>query len=328
VSIIGIESAIYGVDDVATCTRFFDDYGLPLVSKSAEQAHFRLEEGSNVVLRQVKDAAIPRSGLQGIGVHETIWGVDGSESLESLVASLAKDHQVQRDPDGTAHVVAPFGLAYGLRVFRKTQVYSAPDPVNSPGRINRFNQLRKWKTRARPKTLIHVVYQVPDTAVCRDYFIERLNFRLSDRQDPFGFYLRADGAQDHHNIFFLNAHLPFPGFDGKLRFDHANFGVEDFDEVMIGANYMERHGWPKSDWGVGRHRISSAVFNYLPCPAGGAAEYGADQDMIDDSWIPRQWKPAFGSFVFVHNIPPFAKVEPPWDVDFAPGYTPQAKPKS
>lgn len=29
---------------------------------------------------------------------------------------------------------------------------------------------------------------------------------------------------------------PVPGMDGRLRFDHANFGVEDIDEIMIGAN--------------------------------------------------------------------------------------------
>jgi len=88
------------------------------------------------------------------------------------------------------------------------------------------------------------------------------------------------GANDHHNIYWLRADLPFPGLDGKTRFNHVNYGVEDLDEVMVGANYMERRGWQKSVWGLGRHRIASSIFMYLPCPAGGDAEYGTDSDAI------------------------------------------------
>jgi hypothetical protein len=44
-----------------------------------------------VVLRHVKDAEVPASKLAGIGVHETIWGVDCEASLEKLVVELARD---------------------------------------------------------------------------------------------------------------------------------------------------------------------------------------------------------------------------------------------
>jgi len=204
-------------------------------------------------------------------------------------------------------------------------VYSAPDPTNSPGNINRINQNRKWKTQARPKTIQHVVYQVPDPRTSWAFFRDRLHFRLSDDQREFGVFGRADGANDHHNIYFLNAHLPFPGFDGQPHFDHVNYGVEDIDEIMVGTNHMERQGWPKSVWGLGRHRIASALFMYLPCPTGGEAEYGADSDFIDDSWVPRSWSPMFGFFTFMHNIPPFMLDAAPWDWTYVEGHTPSPK---
>ena len=115
-------------------------------------------------------------------------------------------------------------------------------------------------------------------------------------------------------------------FQGQVRFDHTNFGVEDIDEVMVGANHMQRQGWPKSEWGLGRHRIASSVFMYLPCPAGGQAEYGADSDCLDDNWVPRKWSPMFGFFSFVHNMAPFMLEAAPWEWDYADGYTPPAKP--
>lgn len=324
-AIIGIESVVYGVNDVAECTRYFMDFGLPLLERSDTHAHFRLDEGSNVIVRHISDAALPRTAMAGTGVVETIWGVDRQDSLERLARELSRDREVRVDADGTVHSTDDTGIPFGLRVYRKNPVYSAPDPVNSPGNINRINTQRKWKVKARPKTIQHVVYQVPSPEASWAFYRDRLGFKLTDIQKGFGIFARGSGANDHHNVYFLNANLPFPGLDGKVRFDHVNYGVEDLDEVMVGANYMQRQGWPKSEWGLGRHRIASSIFMYLPCPTGGQAEYGADSDYLDDSWVPRVWNPMFGFFSFVHNMAPFMLDAAPWEWEYAPGYTPERK---
>ena len=325
-AIIGIESILYGVDNVAECTRYFVDFGLPLVEQTEQHAHFRMEEGSKVFIRRINDPAIPKNRLVGSGVCEVIWGVDRQESLDRLVKDLGRDRAMRIDADGTARCLTDDGQAIGLRLYRKNAVHSAPDPVNSPGKANRINTQRKWKVKARPKTIQHVVFQTPDPEKSWAFYRDRLGFKLSDIQKGFGIFGRGDGANDHHNIYFLNANLPFPGMDGNLRFDQVNYGVEDLDEVMVGANYMERQGWPKSAWGLGRHRIASSIFLYLPCPTGGQAEYGADSDVLDDAWVPRVWNPMFGFFSFIHNMAPFMMDAAPWEWDYAPGYTPEAKP--
>ena len=326
----GIQTVLYGVDDVELCTRYFVDFGLPLIEKSDAHAHFRLDEGSEVIVRSINDPAIPKSGLRGTGVQEVIWGVDTQHNFDRLVKDLGSDREMRFDEDGTAHCLTDEGLAIGLRVFTKHPVVSAPSPINSPGNINRINQHRKWIAKARPKTIQHVVFQAPDVDKCWAFYRDRLGFRLSDVQAGFGIFGRAPAAHDHHNIYFLNANLPFKGpdvwgMDGELRFDHVNYGVDDIDEIMTGANHMQRQGWPKSHWGLGRHRIASSLFMYLPCPTGGQAEYGADSDHLDDSWVPRIWNPVFGAFSFVTNIPPFVADAAPWEYTYAPGYTPETK---
>jgi catechol 2,3-dioxygenase-like lactoylglutathione lyase family enzyme len=325
-AIIGIESVLYAVNDVAECTRYFVDFGLPLLNHGPDFAHFRLEEGSNVYIRHINYKSIPQSCLVGTGVCEVTWGVDRPESFDALVADLQRDRPVRIDADGSAHCLTDEGQAIALKVFTKAPVTSAPDPVNSPGRTNRLNQQRKWKVKARPKAILHVVFQTPDFEKTWVFYRDRLGFRLSDIQKTFGIFGRADGAVDHHNVYFLNANLPFPGMDGKFRFDHVNYGVEDLDEIMVGANYMQRQGWPPSVWGLGRHRIASSLFMYLPCPTGGQAEYGADSDMIDDSWVPRVWNPMFGFFSFVTNMQPYMLDAAPWEVAYVEGYTPGKKP--
>jgi len=315
-AIVGIHSLVYGVDDLAESVRFFEDFGLPLKARSENHAHFRLEEGSNVVVRRMDDAWFLKSEQVGIGVRECVWGVDTQESFDTLLADLARDHAIVMDPDGTARLVTRFGQALGLKVWNRKPVNRAPSPFNSPGRINRINETRKWIRRAVPATIQHVVWGFPDVNETLEFYRDRLGFRLSDVQLGAGVYIRADGAGDHHSLFIADAQASVLGFDGTIRFHHANFGVEDMDEIMVGKNYMERRGWPRSTWGLGRHRISSGAFLYLKCPAGGEAEYGADIDVLDDRWMPRVWEATFGSNIFMHDLPVFLQHEIEWNVGF------------
>lgn len=315
-AIIGIESLVYGVEDFAESVRFFEDFGLPLHKRSDDFAHFKLSQGSNVHIRLLDDPWFLKSEQVGLGVRECIWGVDSQESLDELITDLRRDHDVRIDADGSARIVTHFGQALGFKVWNKKPVYTAPSQFNSPGRINRVNEMRKWIRRAIPTCIQHVVWSFPDVNQTLDFYRDRLGFRLSDIQLGSGVYIRAGGAQDHHNIFIADASAKFLGFDGTIRFHHANFGVEDIDELMVGKNYVERKGWPKSSWGLGRHRISSGAFLYIKCPAGGEAEYGADIDVVDDRWMPRIWEARFGSNIFMHDLPVFLQDEVEWNVGF------------
>lgn len=303
--ITGIDTLVYGVKDVDECVRFFEDFGLTLKRREEKFALFRLEEGSKIELRSIDDPTLPDTVLQGTGVRETIWGVNSRESLDELAAGLAKDREVRRDPDGTAHFSSDCGLSLGLRVYNKKRVVYAPDPLNAAGAPSRLNVSRKWKTRARPKALTHVVFAVEDYVKTYRFFEERLNFRLTEYQIKFGLYLRGDGANDHHNLFLLDCHTgSAPGYP---IFHHANFAVEDIDELMIGTNYMTRRGWNTGNLGQGRHRIASALFSYFMCPTGGQAEYGADSDFLDDNYIPREWNAMFGVQSWMTQQPDWMK---------------------
>ena len=315
-SILGIQSLIYGVPEVAESTRFFTEFGLPLERSSERESVFRLEEGSTVVIKPLEDATVPGGSLVDTGVKEVVLGVDTQAALDALQADLSRDRAVRAEEDGTLHFLTDCGLPVGLRVFAKKQVVSAPDPLNAPGHVQRLNRPRKWRKRAKPKVIGHVVFAVENYEATFKFFRDRLGFRISDYQPGIGIYSRCDGAPNHHTLFFMNRDLHMDGMDGQNRFHHANFGVEDVDEIMVGANYMENRGWPKSHFGLGRHRVDSALFYYLPCPAGGEAEYGADSDYVDDSWVPRFWSsPMFGYAHFVHANPGFFG-EPKWDVRF------------
>lgn len=321
-AIIGIERLIYCVDDVEKSVQFFEDFGLRLQERTADLTRFQLPDNSRVYFRSLATHPVPGSRVVGQGVHEVVWGVDSVENLEKLVANLATDREVRRDEEGVAHFITDDGVAMGLRHWpEKRQVVAPTEPVNSPGHIRRMNVHRRWIARAYPKGIAHIGLLSPDLEGLVNFLQTRLNFRLSDRQREFGIYCRADGVFDHHNLALINANAGLPGMDGQLRFHHANFVVTDLDEIMAGKNYLERRGWPKSDLGIGRHRIASALFCYFPCPAGGEAEYGADSDALDDGWVPRDFDPMFGLAHWMHNLPEWWDGAN-WDVLFAEGCAP------
>lgn len=322
-AIIGIETIRYCVDDVALCTRFFDDFGLPLDSETDGRAVFLLPDNSKVELRSLADDPVLGSRVVGPGVHQVIWGVDTRRAFDKLLAGLAVDRDVRIDEEGVAHFVCDDGIAMGLSVWQdRRPIVTSSDPVNTPGNVQRMNAQRKWIARARPKYIQHVVFMSPDPEASFAFMRDRLNFRMSDHQRFFGIFARADGTNDHHNIYFLNAKAPLPGADGQVRFHHTNFGVTDVDEIMVGKNYMERRGWTPSSYGLGRHRIASSLFLYLPAPTGGEAEYGADSDALDDNWIPRSWDPLFGYAHWFHDMPAFWSQGTDWDVSFVAAHAP------
>jgi catechol 2,3-dioxygenase-like lactoylglutathione lyase family enzyme len=320
-SILGVESAIFAVNDMAENTRFWSDFGLPLVSSTTDEAVFELASGSKIILLNPGDPRLPAvDPFPGFGVKETIWGVDTAENLEKLVADLSTDRTVTRDTGGTAHFVADDGQPIGLRVWAKKTVVSESSPVNSPGNINRLNQHRIWRKKAIPKTINHIVFFSPDYIASGEFYMNRLGFRYTDHSKGTGLFMRADGTNEHHSIFWVNCDLPVA--PDHFRFMHIAFGCDDIDEVMLGANIMEHKGWKNTTMntsgGISRHRISSAIYYYCEIPGdSGEAEYHADTDYLNDNWVPRAWDFKFGSLLWANNTPPvFRGDDIPWDMTF------------
>jgi catechol 2,3-dioxygenase-like lactoylglutathione lyase family enzyme len=304
-ALLGVQSLIYGVDNLDETARFYDDFGLIAERRGDDGLDYVLEDGSTLLLRRNDDPALPPRFSVGAGVRELIWGVDSQDALDGLEASLSADRKVALDLDGTLHTHDDCGIAIGFRVFVRKPLASIASTENAPGEIRRWNTHRRWVKRAQPRCINHVVFGVPDVDCAVDFYTRRLGFIVTDVSRGVGVFMRGDGRHEHHNIFFLRAPM--------VTWDHVSFGVQNVDEVMVGANHMQRRGW-KSDAGIGRHRISSAVFYYLDNPAGGKSEYTADTDYLTDQWQPRLWEPRFGNWHWVGKLPTAFLEESEWDV--------------
>ncbi len=304
-SIVGVSRLIYGVDNLDDSVRFYEDFGLPLAHRDDQQADFTLMEGSTVSLRPKDDPTLPEPVNDLSGVREVVWGVDTKAALNAIAEDLSRDRNVRWSEDGTLHTRDDQGIAIGFEVFQRKPIRSDGSEENGLAEIRRWNSHRKWFQRAEPKLIHHAVFAVPDVDAAVAFYVDRLHFRISDISRGLGVFMRCDGRNDHHNLFFLRS--------DQVRWLHVSFGVENIDELMTGAVHMQRQGW-KSDLGLGRHRISSTIFYYCNNPAGGQSEYSADTDYLTDDWRPRLWEPRFGNWHWVASVPDAFQAEPEWDV--------------
>ncbi|GAA0469753.1 glyoxalase [Paractinoplanes deccanensis] len=274
-----IESVAYGVDDLETCVRFFDDLGLALAERDDTHAVFETPVGQTLQLRAPDDPSLPPAVEPGNTLREVVWAVDTEQELAGMLDRLRADREVTRDARGVWHARDLTGYGVGL-VVAPPSAYEPPAPraANTMGRVSRWNQGLSSVGRVRPLRMCHVALNIPKAgrreAVA--FYVERLGFIPTDVVEPMGVFMRVEGDADQHN--FLLCHRP-----DRASVNHVSFEVPGFDHVIEGGNYMISQGWQEARK-LGRHTVGSNVFRFVHAPCGGRVELAADMDRVDDSY--------------------------------------------
>lgn len=263
-SITGIDSITYGVEDLELCRRFFADWGL----KEISAGDFKTLNGCEVKLRHKDDPSLPPAMEAGSTLREVVWGTDGADLASGT------------DPNG---------LALSFRKSRKRSVEANGVPANAWGHNARVDRPSPVYERAEPVEVGHLVLFTDKLADMERFYVERLGFHVSDRYPGRGVFLRCTPEGGHHDLFVLQTPASKPGVN------HVAFAVRDLYEVFGGGLHVSRKGWT-TEIGPGRHPVSSAFFWYVKCPAGGLAEYYADEDYVTPAWQPRSLTPSPENF--------------------------------
>ena len=192
---IGIDSIVYGIEDMDLCHRFFDDWGLRTVKRSGDESVLETRQGPCIVLRNsnATDFSFP-AREPGSSVREVVWGVASKQDLDIVAEELARDRTVKRAADGSVHSLDPFGYGIGFRLWEYASVQSTHniDPgstqVNFVGSRKRINEPAIHYSRAEPTRIGHVVFEMSgpdDLAKGEDFYLNRLKFSASDRYTEF-----------------------------------------------------------------------------------------------------------------------------------------------
>jgi len=275
-SVLGIDEITYGSDDLLLARRFFQDWGLTLVSESVDELVFECLNGCRVIVAHLDKAGLPPAIEDGPTLREVVWGVQSEADLATYAQAI------RHDP---GFVDTTVGLAVRLQVTRKrTLTGIASGQMNTWTSQPRVDEPAPFYERAIPIEVGHVVFFVADVAATEAFYASRLGFVTSDRYPNRGAFMRCADVGGHHDMFLLQ--LP----TGKRGVNHVAFTVRDIHEVFGGGLHFSRCGW-ETQLGPGRHPVSSAYFWYFKNPAGGLIEYYADEDQLTGAWQPREFEP-------------------------------------
>ncbi|MEY4413735.1 MAG: hypothetical protein RIQ53_1028 [Pseudomonadota bacterium] len=284
-NIIGPDTLVFGVDDVAACAQFLQDYGLQPIALTAAGGRFEAEDGTAIVIAHADDPALPPpQGGAGNRLRKTVYGVADETVLAAIAEELGRDREVRRLPDGTLETHDDMGFVLGFQISVRRPLRTPAEAVNAPGSPagRRPNATAVAEDApARPLTLSHVVYFVPDEPRAAAFYTQRLGFRCTDRLVGAGPFLQPAGTLDHHTLFLIQT----PPF--MQGCEHFTFHMSGPTAVLQAGTHLVDKGY-QSFWGPGRHRMGSNWFWYFNSPLACHVEYDADMDLHDAQWTARE----------------------------------------
>jgi catechol 2,3-dioxygenase-like lactoylglutathione lyase family enzyme len=279
----GIDQIIHGVEDLAECIQFNEDWGLVKTAANEKAAFFKTMDGSEIVLYLKDDPALPPAIEEGSTLRHVIWGVSNEEDLATVRKKIS-DQASYNEVDDCPTCIDPNGLSISFRVSQRHSVDVKASPMNTWDQPDaRRDQPSKLYEKAEPIKIGHVVLFVADLSATEKFYTDVLGFSISDRYPAAGTFLRCSTPGGHHSLFLLETP------EKKVGLNHVAYTVRDIHEVFGGGLQIDRCGW-KTQIGPGRHPVSSAYFWYVENPAGALAEYFTDEDYCTDKWQSRDFE--------------------------------------
>lgn len=266
----------FAAPDLAAMRAFLEDFGMTVF----EEGGRLYGKGSNgrpfVHVTERGDARFLAIGLRA----ETVADLDRLAAAEGVPVEdldAPGGGRIVRltDPDGYGvEIVA--GQAKG----RAAPAFPDP-PRNTAAAKPRFRKsVRLDAAPAHVRRIGHAVLRVSDFRASEAWYKDRFGFLTSDEVEaakdvPLGAFMRCDRGDkpaDHHTLFLAQ----LPGEPGLL---HAAFEVANFDDLMLGHQYLKARKRQPA-WGVGRHIMGSQIFDYWKDPFGNELEHWTDGDLF------------------------------------------------
>lgn len=266
--------------DLVRAERFWQDFGLITVSRTAERLVMRAAGSSPAVL-----VASPGKRARFVGAaFVAADDVDLPGLARQLGGQAVPAHAVPgggraislSDPDGNA-----VWLVQGW-----AEVDALPVRMPLTNQSNTLMQVHRVNATVRPPIeparvgrLGHVVLQTTDFQLMANWYMRVLGVIPTDVQylpdgSPLLTFFRLDlGATpaDHHTVVIAGGLEP--------KYEHSAWEVEDLDALGQGQQVLKARGY-RHMWGIGRHVLGSQLFDYWYDPDGFEFEHYTDGDVF------------------------------------------------
>ncbi len=194
-----------------------------------------------------------KPGLKRIG-----WEMESEADLDKLAGALGRNGIQVREVDATER--APLRQGRSIR-------FSDPFTGATHEYYVDMHRLggRPWTpTHTKIQRLGHVVLKTPRYDEAVKFYMDVLNFKVSDRVDTFITFMRCFPNPFHHSFALAKSN------GGALH--HVNFMVTEVDDIGKGLWRFKKNDVPVVR-GPGRHPPSGSMFLYVLDPDGLMLEY-------------------------------------------------------
>lgn len=292
----------FAAPDLVRMRTFLLDFGLTEVG-APDDAILYMRGSGPAPFIHVTERGAPAFlsvGLQADSVEDLhrLAKFDGTCTVERGDAPGGGYIATLTDPDGLrVEVVAGQ---------RPATNHSAPSRTRWNSALSRERSRVLKRVTAGPATVVrlgHCVFVVTNFRASEKWWKDRFGLITSDEiatspDVAIAAFMRCDRGNiptDHHTITLGEAP------DGKAALHHAAFEVLDFDDLMIGHEFLKSKKYQQI-WGIGRHLLGSQVFDYWRDPWGNRVEHWTDGDLLiaedgskivsADQMFSNQWGPA------------------------------------
>lgn len=280
--------------DLAKFDKFAQDFGFLKVERKGDTIYYR-GYGIDPYIYVASQSPTGRSRFMGAA----FVAKDEANFQKAAAIPGAILKELEEAPGGGKMVTfaRPNGTFFHV-VFGQTErtetkqpppsaTHDSQGPYNTPFDKKRLGQFQRYhEGPALIHKLGHYGYVCREFETELDFYTSNFNFVHSDilnlpkfpHVDVLTFMHLDLGAEysDHHSLFLQRA----PPTVCETYLHHSSFEIADFDEQLIGHQYLARRGW-KSVWGVGRHILGSQIFDYWYDSSGFKIEHYADGDVVN-----------------------------------------------
>jgi hypothetical protein len=155
-SILGIDEITFGSRDIGKCRQFFLDWGLAIVSESAERLVFQSINDCRVIVAHSDTPGLPTGIEPDPTLRQVVWGVESEIDLVKYSAAMAHLPEYQTSAN-TISCIDPSGLSFRLQVTQKKKIELACAENNTWSERRRINQPSPAYERAQPIEVGHIV---------------------------------------------------------------------------------------------------------------------------------------------------------------------------
>jgi 2,3-dihydroxy-p-cumate/2,3-dihydroxybenzoate 3,4-dioxygenase len=238
------------VSDIEESTKFYEEMvGLQLVEKNESGPSFLRcsNDHHNIVLYPTNG----EPGLKRVGFQ-----MENDEHLERAYQEFVKNglqpmevpkEEFRELKQGRTFRIIEPNTGVQLEYYSKI-MYMVKDFVPRHTKIQRLG---------------HIVLNVSEIDDAIDFFVNVLNFKISDQLGD-NYWLRCFPNPYHHSFALIK--------NKETKLHHVNFMVTDIDDIGIARNRILNAGIPDV-FGPGRHEPSTSIFFYYLDPDGMTLEY-------------------------------------------------------